>query len=284
MLKIVVCVKQVPNTKEIRTDPVTNNLVREGVPSIMNPADECALESALQIKDRIGGHVTALSMGPDQALSMMQECLDMGADQALLLSDRRFAGSDTLATGYALSSAVKMLGADLVLCGAEAIDGCTGQVGPIMGEFLGMPHFTYVSRLLTDGKKIEAERTLRSGYEKLACPLPAVVCILDKSCRPREKTASEKRPVKVTAEALGCDASRLGLTGSPTRVASITTSGRSASGFVKVEGTLPARERILMLMNGGIIPKPVHLVKGKPEDLAQRILSEEKIRKKLGKD
>lgn len=135
-MKIVVCVKQVPDTAEVKIDPVTNNLVREGVPGIMNPYDEAAVMMALQLKEQTNGTISVLSMGPGQAGEELKNAMRRGADAGYLLCDRKLGGADTLATGYALAETIRQIGYDLVLCGNEAIDGCTGQVGPLIGELV----------------------------------------------------------------------------------------------------------------------------------------------------
>jgi len=138
-MKIVVCVKQVPDTNEVKIDPKTGTLIRDGVPSIINPDDKNALEGALQLKDTYGGHVTVITMGPPQAKVALEEALAMGADEAILVTDRAFAGADTLATSHALAAAIKNLDYDIIFAGRQAIDGDTAQVGPEIAEHLGMP-------------------------------------------------------------------------------------------------------------------------------------------------
>ncbi|MBU2699573.1 electron transfer flavoprotein alpha/beta subunit, partial [Sporomusaceae bacterium BoRhaA] len=151
-MEMVVCVKQVPDTTEVKIDPVTNTLVRQGVPSIVNPFDKNALEAALQLKEKNGGKVTVVSMGPPQAKDALKECLAMGADEAYLVSDRAFGGADTLATSYTLAAALKKLGKfDLILCGKQAIDGDTAQVGPEMAEHLGIAQITCCSKFEVTG-------------------------------------------------------------------------------------------------------------------------------------
>ena len=243
-MNIVVCIKQVPNTKEVRINPETKNIIREGVPSILNPCDANALEAALSIREKNGGTVTAVSMGPQQAAEVLQEALDMGADRGVLLSDRAVAGADTLATGYALSAVVKTLDADLVLCGSEAIDGCTGQVGPILAEELGWPQITYVHDLEINGDLLKASREVKGVFEWYECRLPVVACVQKGMNHPRKPEESRKRPEIITARDLDADPNALGISGSPTKVAHIASSGRSISSFVSVDGKLPARERI----------------------------------------
>ncbi|GHU81013.1 electron transfer flavoprotein subunit beta [Spirochaetia bacterium] len=275
-MNIVVCVKQVPDTSEVKIDPVTNNLVREGIPSIMNPYDVNAIEEALKIRDTEGGSVAVVSMGPPQATEVLQYALDMGADRAVLLSDRAVAGSDTLATGYALSILVNSLSPDLVLCGSEAIDGCTGQVGPAIAENLGFPQLTYVNRIIkVRGKEIEVSREVKEVYELLSCRLPAVVCILKGINEPRDPVPGTKKPETITAAALKLNESRIGMAGSPTRVAKIDMSGRRATSFVVIDSSLSADERIFSMLNGGLTPKKIIMTRGTPAYLAEVIFKDE---------
>jgi electron transfer flavoprotein beta subunit len=275
-MNIVVCVKQVPDTSEVRIDPATNNLVREGVPSIMNPFDKCALEEALRIKEQLGGQVTAVSMGPSQAAETLQQALDMGADRALLLSDRAIAGSDTLATGYALSVLVKSCNPGLILCGSEAIDGCTGQVGPSIAENLGLPQISYVNQIIrVDEKKIEVSREVKEIYEILSCSLPVLVCVLKGINEPRESAASSKRPELLSAADIKLNINKVGVAGSPTRVAKIDMSNRRTTSFVVIDSNLPADERIMSMINGGMTPKKIDLIRGSPSRLAELIFEDE---------
>src|SRR5512139_3353553 len=146
-MRIVVCIKQVPDSAEVRINPETNTLIRDGVPTIINPYDLHALEEGLQIREKSGGKVTVLTMGPPQAENALREAISMGADEAVLLSDRAFAGSDTWSTSYTLAQALKKLGADIIFCGKQAIDGDTAQVGPETAEFLGIPHISYIRKI-----------------------------------------------------------------------------------------------------------------------------------------
>lgn len=176
-MRIIVCVKQVPDTTEVRIDPVTHTMIRAGVPSILNPEDANALEEALRIKDVAPStQVIALTMGPPQASAMLRECLAMGADEAVLLSDRAFAGADTWATSNALASAIRSLGcADIVFVGRQAIDGDTAQVGPELAERLDIPQVTYVRGLTLSGETLTAERQLETGYEVIRVTTPVLL-------------------------------------------------------------------------------------------------------------
>ena len=228
-LKIVVCVKQVPNVTEMRIHPVTHTLQREGVPSILNPLDEFAVEEAIRIKERHGGEVTALSMGPPQAREALVRCLAMGADTGVLVSDREFAGADTLATAYTLAQAIRMLGFNIILCGKEAIDGETGQVGAQLAEDLGIPLVSYVRRLDVDpqARKIVADRETDDGYEVVESPMPVLVTALKGLNQPRQPTlqglisARAKEIRQIGVSDLRGERERYGLKGSPTYVARV---------------------------------------------------------------
>lgn len=241
-MEIVVCVKQVPDTTEVKIDPVTNTLIRQGVPSIVNPFDKYALEIALQLKEKHGGRVTVLSMGPPQARDALKECLAMGADAAVLLSDRAFGGADTLATSYTLAAAVRKLGnAELILCGKQAIDGDTAQVGPEMAEHLGWTQVTYAAGLAVDGDRLTVQREQDEGYDVISARLPAVVTIIKTQLEPRYPTVkgtmkANRAEIPVwTAADLDVDAACLGLEGSPTKVKRIFTPQRQVNGEI-IEG------------------------------------------------
>ena len=275
-MNIVVCIKQVPDTSDVRIDPTTNNLVREGIPCIMNPCDRNAIEEALKIKDRMKCKVITISMGPPQAINVLQESLDMGADRAILLSDRTLAGSDTLATGYVISELIKTLDSSLVICGAEAIDGSTGQVGPSLAENLGWPHITYVNEIIQFSKtEISISREVKEVYEHFKCSLPVLICVIKGINDPRACKESEKRPELFDLKSLGLDINRIGINGSPTRVDNIVVSNRRSMSFVVVDSSLSADERIELIVNGGMKPKKVNLLRGRPADLAKLILNDE---------
>ena len=225
-MKMIVCIKQVPDTTDVKIDPKTGTLIREGVPSIINPDDKHAIEEALRLKEKFGGNVTIISMGPPQADDALREALAMGVDEAILLSDRAFAGADTLATSYTLATAIKKIGDyDIILCGRQAIDGDTAQIGPQMAEYLGVPQVTYVRDVKIKGKKLIVERTLEDGYEKIETSLPALITVIKDLNKPRYPSvggivdAYREREVKVwTAEDVAADLSKIGLEGSPTQV------------------------------------------------------------------
>jgi len=186
-MDIVVLVKQVPNTTEVKLDPKTGNLIREGIESIINPDDKHALEAAIRIKQEHGGKVTAVSMGPPQAIDAISEALGLGADEGILLTDRAFAGADTWATSTTLGKAIEKIGRfDLVLCGRQAIDGDTAQIGPQVADYLGVPQVTYVFDIEEIKKNsITVKRRLEDGFERIQCTLPALLTTIGELNRPR---------------------------------------------------------------------------------------------------
>src|SRR5574344_1223693 len=178
-MKVVVCIKQVPDTTEVKLDPKTGTLIREGVPSIMNPDDKGGLELALQLKDKYNAHVTVITMGPPQADAILREAFAMGVDRAILLTDRKFAGADTLATSNALAGALRCLDYDLIITGRQAIDGDTAQVGPQMAEHLDIPQISYVTDLKYDGKQFfTIKKETEEGYQILEVEAPCVLTVL----------------------------------------------------------------------------------------------------------
>jgi electron transfer flavoprotein alpha/beta subunit len=225
-MRIIVAIKQVPDTNEVRLDPRTGTLIREGVPSIINPEDKNAIEAALSLREQLGGEVVVISMGPPQADDALREALAMGVDRAILLTDRAFAGADTWATATTLGLAAKKLAPyDLILCGRQAIDGDTAQVGPQMAEYLNVPQITYVREFsLVDGQ-VRAKRTMEDGFEVLQAPLPALLTITKEANKPRYPTAPgifrayrEQQVERWGVADLGADPEGLGLKGSPTQV------------------------------------------------------------------
>lgn len=225
-MDILVCVKQVPDTTEIKINYETNTLIREGVPSIVNPFDAYALEVAVRLKEKHGGTVTVLSMGPEQAKAALKECLSVGADTAYLLSDRAFGGSDTLATSYILASAIQSLGKfDLIMCGKQAIDGDTAQVGPEIAEHLDMPQVTYtLDADVTEEGKVIVKKETETGYEMVETQTPALLTVVKTGFEPRmasvkAKIAANRKPIHViTSQDITIDLTRAGLKGSPTKV------------------------------------------------------------------
>ena len=246
-MHIVVCVKQVPNTTQVRINPETNTLVRDGVESILNPFDENALEMALQLKEKHAGtKVTVLTMGPPQAAEILKEAVGRGADAVTLLCDRAFAGSDTWATSYALSTAIRKLEpADLILFGKQAIDGDTAQVGPGVADWLGLPCIAYARKIEIADGRATVERTFEDGYERLEVALPCALTVVKEANVPRMASLRGKMAAKklviapMTAEASGADPAKLGLNASPTRVVKIF-SPPPKTGGVKWQGEEPA--------------------------------------------
>jgi electron transfer flavoprotein beta subunit len=242
-MNIIVCIKQVPDTSVVRIDPQTNTLVRQGVASILNPFDTYAVEEAVRIKEKHGGKVTALTMGPPQAEQVLREAISVGVDEGILLSDKEFAGADTLATSYTLTQTIRKIGAyDLILCGKQAIDGDTAQVGPGIAAQLDIPQIIFVKaiRELTP-QKIVAERMVEDGFEVVESPLPCLLSVVKGINEPRMPSlrgvmASKKAQIPVwTAKDVQVDPARIGLKGSPTYVHKIfnpppRTGGRKFEG------------------------------------------------------
>ncbi|HAM52445.1 MAG TPA: electron transfer flavoprotein subunit beta [Nitrospiraceae bacterium] len=227
-MNIIVCIKQVPDTAEVRINPETNTLVRDGVPSIINPYDLHALEAALRIKDELGAKVTVISMGPPQAEGALRDAISMGADAAVLLTDRAFAGSDTWATSYTLSKAIEKLGAEITICGKQAIDGDTAQVGPETAEFLDIPHISCVRRIEeVKPELIRVQRLMDDGYDIVESTLPVLLTVVRELNVPRlpslkGKMAAKKIEIKKwTSADIQADGDKIGLKGSPTQVKKI---------------------------------------------------------------
>ncbi len=239
-MNVVVCIKQVPDTSQVKIDPVTKNLIREGVESIINPYDLYAIEEAVQIVAKHGGKVTAVTMGPPQAESALRESVSLGVDEVILVSDRNFAGADTLATSYTLAMAMKKIADfDLIICGKQAIDGDTAQVGPGIAAHLDVPQVTYVRKIEElDENFIVAERTTEEGYEVLKSPLPCLLTVVKEINKPRVPSLKGKMKakkieiIKWTGADLKADSTRLGITGSPTEVWKIYTPEARAKGEI----------------------------------------------------
>ncbi len=251
-MNICVCIKQVPDTNRIKIDPVTNTLVRKGVPSIINPFDTFAVEMAAGLKEKNGGKVIVVSMGPEQALGALRVCLSVGADEAYLISDRAFGGSDTLATGYILAGALRKieeiegLKFDLIMCGKQAIDGDTAQVGPQLAEQLGYAQVTYAMDVEEKEDGTIVKREVDGGYDITKVRTPAVITIVESPQMPRYATYSTRCQAKaktinvLNAAALPeVDTTQCGLNGSPTRVVRTYTPVVEKHG-VTVEGNTPA--------------------------------------------
>lgn len=228
-MHFVVCIKQVPDTHDVKINPETNTLMREGVEAIINPFDMYAIEEALRLRDKLGGTVTALTMGPPQAEAALREAIAMGVNDGILVSDRAFAGSDTWATSYTLSKALEKIGDySVILFGKQASDGDTAQVGPGVATHLDLPQITYVRKVEEiDENRIVAERLLESGYEAIESPLPCILTVVKEINEPRlpslkGKMAARKAEIVTWgADDIGADADKLGLDGSPTKVVKI---------------------------------------------------------------
>lgn len=245
MLHIVACIKQVPDTTQVRIDPETNTLVREGVPAIINPFDLHAIEAAVQIKERYGGTVSLLAMGPPQAVEALQKGLSFGADRAVLLTDRALVGSDTLATSAALAAGIRTLAkdqpVDIVICGKQTIDGDTAQVGPGIATRLGFTQLTYVGRIESldlERRRIVVRRILEGAEEVLEAPLPALLTVLKEIGEPRYASLPSvirglRTPVPTWgAKDIGVAANEVGLAGSPTQVRRIFAPPQRTGGEV----------------------------------------------------
>ncbi len=253
-MKIVVCIKQVPDTTDVRINPETNTLIREGVESIINPFDLYAIEEAVRLKEEHGGEVTVISMGPPQVESALREAISLGADGAVHLCDRAFAGADTWATSYALARGIRKIGDyDLVICGKQAIDGDTAQVGPGIAVGLDIPQLTYVKKIEEAGEgKIRVQRMTEEGYQVMEGDLPILLTVVKEINEPRLPSLKGKMKAKKaeittwTAADIEAETELIGLDGSPTQVVEIFSP--------------PPRE-------GG------EILQGDPEEIVDRLLS-----------
>ena len=279
-MNIVVCVKQVPDTHEVKIDPKTGTLIREGVPSIMNPDDKNALEEALRLKDAacaVGGavdgagataggpvSVTVVSMGPPQAEAVLREALCMGADRAILVGDRAFAGADTLATSKTLAAVMRKLDYDIIFAGRQAIDGDTAQVGPEMAEHLGIPQVTYVEKVQVEaaagkagaaaGARLRVTRATEEGHEEVLVGTPVLLTAIKELNQPRYMNiarifASASTSVETWSAAnLDVDKAEVGLTGSPTRVRKSQAKDSKREGVTVKEAPREAAERVAYML------------------------------------
>jgi electron transfer flavoprotein beta subunit len=253
-MNLLVCIKQVPNVKEVKWDPQTGALIRKGVPSIINPGDRNAIEAALQLKAKHGGKVIVLSMGPSQVEEAMREAFAMGVDEAVQLTDKEFAGSDTWATSYTLGLAIRKIGKwDLILCGKEAVDGMTAQVGAQIAECLDIPQLTYAVQVEVMEGRVRVRQKLGEFQRLLEAPLPALVTVEREINQPRVApmdSVMEAYSKEITlwkAEDLGGVPEDFGIEGSPTRLRKIYTPK--------------------MLGRRG------EMIDGKPEEIAVRLLA-----------
>jgi electron transfer flavoprotein beta subunit len=240
MMKIVVCIKQVPDTAEVRLDPKTNTLIRDGVPSIINHDDKTGLELALRLREKAGGSVTAVCMGPPQADTALREALAMGCDEAVLVSAREFGGSDTYATATILGAALRKIGYDLVITGRQAIDGDTAQVGPQVAEQLGIPQISYAEEVDIQGDALTVKRQFEDQYHILKVKTPCMITALSELAEPRYMSVggivdAYNKEVKVLGFSdlkEGLNPDWIGLAGSPTNVKQSFTKQPKASGTV----------------------------------------------------
>jgi len=225
-MNILVCIKQVPDTTEVKINPETGTLMREGVPSIINPFDMYAIEEGLRLKEKFGGKVTVLTMGPPQAKEALKEAISYGVDEGILISDKAFAGSDTLATSYTLSHAIKKIeNYDLIICGKQAMDGDTAQVGPGIAEWLEIPFVAFVKKIEeVTNEYLRVERMMEDGYDIVELPLPALMTVVKEINVPRmpslrgKMKALKYEPIIWNTEHINVHQDRLGLKGSPTQV------------------------------------------------------------------
>ncbi|MDR0956506.1 MAG: electron transfer flavoprotein subunit beta/FixA family protein [Endomicrobium sp.] len=230
-MNIIVCIKQVPNATNVQIDDETGRLKRDGVEAIINPYDEYAIEEGVRIKEKLGGKVIVVTMGPPQAENALREAIARGADEAILVSDKAFSGADTLATSYTLFCAIKTIGNyDIVICGKQASDGDTAQVGPETAEMLNIPHISYVKKIETiDDKSIRVERMMEDGYDLIESSVPVLLTVVKEINTPRVislkgKMAARKAIIKTfDAKDIGADVRKIGPNGSPTQVVKIFT-------------------------------------------------------------
>jgi len=253
-MHIIACIKQVPNTTNVQIDSTTGTLKREGVESIINPFDEYAIEEAIRLKEKYGGKTTVITMGPPQAETALRETIGRGIDNAILITDRAFAGADTWATAYTLSQAIRTIGDfNLVICGKQATDGDTAQVGPGIAEMLDIPHIAYVKKIeeIKD-EAMKVERMMEDGYDLIETPLPAVITVVKEINTPRLPSLrgmmNAKKAVieKWDSGKIGAQKEKIGLTGSPTQVMKIFSPPQR-----------PGGEKLA----------------GSPEDMAQKLIS-----------
>lgn len=250
-MNIVVCVKQVPDTTVVKIDPKTGTLIRDGVPSIINPEDKHALEAALQLKEAHGGKVTVVSMGLPMAKAALREALCMGADEAILLTDRALGGADTLATSKSLAGVIKKLDYDIVFAGRQAIDGDTAQVGPEIAEHLNIPQVTYVQDVKVEGDSLIVNRALEDGHQIVEVKTPCLLTAIETLNEPRYMNvanifATNDNDIKVmSADDIDVDKSELGLKGSPTKVKKSMTKEVKGAGELVKEGPKEAAAYLL---------------------------------------
>ena len=259
-MNIIVCIKQVPDTTDVKIDPKTNTLIREGVASIINPFDTYAIEESVRLKEKFGGKITILSMGPPQASEALREAISLGADEGMLLSDRAFAGSDTLATSYILAKGIEKIGNfDIILCGKQASDGDTAQVGPGISTHLDIPQVTYVKKIeeIKDNNAT-VERMIEEGFEIIEVPLPCLMTVVKEINEPRLPSLKGKMKAKKaeittwTSQDLDVNSSRIGLDGSPTKVVKIFTPSPRGKGKILQGDTKDTVNELVRLLKSEI--------------------------------
>ncbi|MFH1458293.1 MAG: electron transfer flavoprotein subunit beta/FixA family protein [Candidatus Omnitrophota bacterium] len=260
-MNIIVCIKQVPETTEVKINPETNTLVREGVKSIINPFDMYAIEEGVRLKEKWGGKVTVLTMGPPQAEAALREAISIGADEGILICDRAFAGSDTWATSYTLSGAIKKIGSfDLIVCGKQASDGDTAQVGPGIATHLDIPQVTYVKKIEeVKDKSMRVERMMEEGFEIIETPLPALLTVVKEINEPRLpslKGLMRSKSAKIilwSQKELDLDPRKIGLCGSPTQVLKIFSPAPRTGGQMLRGETQEVVEKLATLLKNEIV-------------------------------
>ncbi len=265
-MNMLVCIKQVPDTTVIKIDPVTNTLIRAGVPSIVNPFDAYALETAARIKDVTpGSKIVVLSMGPEQAKAALKECLAVGGDKAYLVSDRAFGGSDTLATGYILSEAIAKVEElegkfDVIFCGKQAIDGDTAQVGPQLAENLDYPQVTYAVEASVDGDTVKVKKETEDGFEMIGAKMPCLITVTKPHFDPRYPSIKSKMAANraviptLTAADFTIDLEQAGLKGSPTKVKKTFTPPQKSGGVkIKEESNEASAKKLFELLSAANI-------------------------------
>ena len=259
-MNIIVCIKQVPETNEVRINPETNTLIREGVKSIINPFDMYAIEEAVRLKEKFGGKAIVITMGPPQAEAALREALSLGIDEAILITDRAFAGSDTWATSYTLAQVIRKIGAfDLILCGKQASDGDTAQVGPGISAHLDIPQVTYVKKIEeVKNNSLRVERMMEEGYEVIETPLPCLLTVVKEINEPRLpslKGMLRAKSAKITVwtqKELNLDPQSIGLCSSPTQVIKIFTPPPRIGGQILKGDTQEVVEKLAGLLKGEV--------------------------------
>jgi electron transfer flavoprotein beta subunit len=259
-MNIIVCIKQVPETTEVKINPETNTLIREGVKSIINPFDMYAIEEAVRLKEKFGGKTTVITMGPPQAEAALREAISLGIDEGILITDRAFAGSDTWATSYTLAQVIRKIGAfDLILCGKQASDGDTAQVGPGISAHLDIPQVTYVKKIEElRNNSLRVERMMEEGYEVIETPLPCLLTVVKEINEPRLpslKGMLRAKSAKITVwtqKELNLDPQSIGLCSSPTQVIKIFTPPPRLGGQILKGDTQEVVEKLVGLLKGEV--------------------------------